>query len=360
MIKFNSEEFYPTPERLLEKITLGLDWKMLGSVLEPSAGKGDIVKFVMDKYKIRVWNNSLDVDCIEIDSDLRNTLKGKGYRVVHDDFLTFRTFKHYDLIIMNPPFSQGATHLMKALDMQENGGGVICILNAETIRNQCTNERKVLAKRLSYIGAEITYLQGEFASAERPTGVEIAVIKAFYQEPENDSFIYDSLKKKSYAEQTYEDMTELAPNDFIEAIVRRYELEVESGIKLIREYKAMCPHILEDIREDAAYNTPILLMKVGDKELSTNLYVRRVRAKYWNALFRNRKFTGKMTSNLSRKYYSQVEELANYDFSTYNIRCIQEEMSRSLVKGIEDCIIELFDKLSHQYAYSDELQNNIH
>lgn len=359
-MKYDAEEFYPTPEQLLEKITSGLKWEMLNAVLEPSAGKGDIVKFLMEKYEARMWRKDLDVDCIEIDSDLRNTLKGKGYRVVHDDFLTFHTFKHYDLIVMNPPFSHGATHLMKALDMQENGGGVICILNAETIRNQCTNERKALAKRLSDIGAEITYMQGEFASAERPTGVEIAVIKAFFQEPEIDSFIYDSLKKKTYAEQTYEDMTELAPNDFIEAIVRKYELEVESGIKLIREYKAMCPHILAVIQEDAAYNKPILQMKVGDKELSTNLYVRRVRAKYWNALFRNPKFTGKMTSNLSMKYYSQVDELANYDFSTYNIRCIQEEMSRNLIKGIEDCIIELFDELSHQYAYSDELQNNIH
>ena len=35
-------------------------------------------------------------------------------------------------------------------------------------------------------------------------------------------------------------------------------------------------------------------------------------------------------------------------------------MSKNLVRGIEDCIIELFDKLSHQYTYSDEFSNNIH
>ena len=37
------KEFYPTPRELLEKITEGIDWKRLQSVLEPSAGKGDIV-----------------------------------------------------------------------------------------------------------------------------------------------------------------------------------------------------------------------------------------------------------------------------------------------------------------------------
>lgn len=360
-MKYNEDEFYPTPERLIGKITMGVDWQKVETVLEPSAGKGNIVDYIKDRRKY-LWDASgeMDIDCVEIDPELRSTLKGKGYRVVHDDFLTFTTYKHYDLVIMNPPFSAGAAHLTKALDMQENGGGVICILNAETLRNTCTNERKALAKRLDDIGAEVTFLEGEFTSAERPTGVEIAVVKAYFPEPERESYIFESLKKKVYAERVYEETAELAPNDFVEAIVRRYNLEVESGIKLIQEYRAMCPHILNDLRDDSAYNKPILEMKIGSHDLSVNGFVKRVRAKYWNALFHNPKFTGQMTSNLASNYYSQVEELSNYDFSVYNIRCIQEEMSRNLVKGIEDCIIELFDKLSHQYAYSDELQNNIH
>lgn len=360
-MKYNAEEFYPTPEQLLDKITAGVDWTKISNVLEPSAGKGDIVQYVKDRYKRSTWNNDLDVDCIEIDDDLRSTLKGKEYKVVHDDFLTFHTFKKYDLIIMNPPFSNGASHLMKALDMQKDGGTVICILNAETIKNPCTNERKVLVHRLEKLGADIQFMQGEFISAERPTGVEIAVIKVFIQAPAQESFIYEGLKKKAYQEINYEEMTDLAPNDFVEAIVRMYNIEVESGIKLIQEYKAMCPHILDDLREDNAYKHPILTMKVKDRgELSANAFVKEVRKKYWNALFRNPKFTGKMTSNLLSQYHSKVSELADYDFSYYNIKCIQLEMSQSLIKGIEDCIVELFDKLSYQYAYCDELKNNIH
>ena len=360
-MKFNAEEFYPTPERLLDKITSGIDWKMLGSVLEPSAGKGDIVKYIKERYKIHSYREELDVDCIEIDSDLRSTLNGKNYKVVHDDFLTFHTFKKYNLIIMNPPFSNGATHLMKALDMQKDGGAVICILNAETLRNPCTNERKILINRLEKLGADIQYMQNEFVSAERPTGVEIAVIKVYVEEKKLESFIFNGLKKKFYQENTYQDITDLAPNDFIEATVQMYNLEVESGLKLIQEYKAMCPHIMNSLRGDDAYKNPILTMKIGDKEeLSTNRFVRKVRMKYWNALFNNPKFTGKMTSNLRSKYNEKVQELANYDFSHYNIKSIQIEMSRNLIKGIEDCIIELFDKLSYQHAYDDELKNNIH
>ena len=358
-MKWESEEFYPTPERLLDKITITVDWSRIKTVLEPSAGKGDMAEYVKKRVRNRCYDDRLDIDCIELDPDLQKTLKGKELRVVHDDFLTFSTFKHYDLIIMNPPFSQGAKHLLKALSLQKDNYGLICILNAETLRNPCTNERKDHVKKLEDLNADIQYMEGEFKTAERPTGVEIAVIKVLVPAEERESFIFENLQKKAYQETPYQGADELAPNDFIEAAVRQYNIEVEAGIKLILEYKAMCPHILHDLKDDS-YNSPILEMKIRDRELSTNAFVREVRAKYWNALFRNPKFTGQMTSNLAQKYFERVNELKDYDFSTYNIRTIQIEMSKSLIKGIEDCIVDLFDELSHQYAYSDELQNNIH
>lgn len=361
MNKFNSEEFYPTPAALLDKITEGIKWSEVKSILEPSAGKGDIADYITEKYNRKTYGNDADIDCVESDNDLRCTLKGKGYKVVHDDFLTFQTFKHYDLIVMNPPFSNGAAHLTKALDMQKDGGAIVCILNAETIRNPYTNERKALIQRLESLNADIQYLQGEFTSAERPTGVEIAVIKVLIPEPERTSRIYEEMKKKYYAENNYQtDMTDLAVNDYIKAMVAMFNMEVESGINLIREYKDLSPYIMNDFKTKS-YSRHLLQLRVGDKDtISTNKYVKLVREKYWSALFRNPKFTGNMTSNLAETYSRQVNELSNYDFSVYNIKCIQEEMSRNLIKGIEDCIIELFDKLSYQYSYSDELSKNIH
>jgi len=36
--------------------------------------------------------------------------------------------KEYSLIILNPPFSNGCKHLLKALEMQQrNGGAVVCL-----------------------------------------------------------------------------------------------------------------------------------------------------------------------------------------------------------------------------------------
>lgn len=354
----NIDEFYPTPRTLLEKICEGVDWKHIQTVLEPSAGKGDIVDFVTeaaDRYPH--YNRYLDIDCIEKDSTLQNTLRGKELRVVHDDFLTYKTYKKYDLIIMNPPFSQGSAHLLKALDMQKDGGSILCILNAETIKNPYTNERKELVQKLEKLNAQIEYMENEFVSAERKTGVEIAVVKVTITEKERESFFYDSLVSNEYSD-VDTTVTDLVEGDFFKAIVRRYRIEVEAGIKLINEYKALCPYILQDVK--AEYNKPILELKTcNSSETSVNEYVKRVRAKYWRALFNNKKFSSKMTGKQVSDYMSEINKLENYEFSMYNILQIYNELSKKVVKGIEDTIIELFDELSHQYAYYDS-STNIH
>ena len=40
---------------------------------------------------------------------------------------------------MNPPFSEGDKHLLKAINIMKNGGQIVCILNAETIKNPYSN-----------------------------------------------------------------------------------------------------------------------------------------------------------------------------------------------------------------------------
>ena len=47
-----NDQFYPTPAALAEKMLEGLDMNYVSSVLEPSAGKGDLVRAVVDKKRI--------------------------------------------------------------------------------------------------------------------------------------------------------------------------------------------------------------------------------------------------------------------------------------------------------------------
>ena len=92
-----------------------------------------------------------------------------------------------------------------------------------------------------------------------------------------------------------------------------------------------------------------------------NRYVKEVRRKYWGKFFKHPRITGRLTSNLQSKYLSEVNQFAEYDFSYYNIKTVQIEIAQTLIKGVEDCILGLFDELSHKHSWSEDLQlDNIH
>jgi len=56
---------------------------------------------------------------------------------------------------------------------------------------------------------------------------------------------------------------------------------------------------------------------------------------------------------------NKINELIDYDFSYYNIKQIQLELSKQMSKGVEDTILDLFEEFSHKY-YWDETNKNIH
>lgn len=374
----DNKDFYPTPQNLIDKMLGDLDFTMIKSILEPSAGKGNIVEALKKKIENhnKYWGNKeyqLDIDCIEADHNLQHILKGKNFRVVYNDFLAYETMKEYDLIVMNPPFSNGCKHLLKALEMQKrNGGAVVCLLNAETLKNPCNNDRLDLQRKLTDYNAKIEFIQNAFLDAERKTAVEIALVKVQLPEVQRESFILEELRKAQEQREIEAEESQLIDSDFFKAIVKQYQLEVEAGIKLIKEYYAMQPFILSDFGKDKETGETIqtggciLQMNViGNRDkyhnnLSINEYIRKVRSKYWTALFENKKFIGQLTNNLQRDFYNKVEELSNYDFSLYNIYQLKIDMQKKVVKGIEDTIIELFDELSHKYSYWDETSKNIH
>ena len=366
-------DFYPTPQNLIDKMLCNLDFSMIKSILEPSAGSGNIVEVLKKKEEThnkcyRYKEYKFDIDCIEIDQNLQHILKGKAYRVVHNDFLTYETWKEYDAIIMNPPFSNGCKHLLKALEMQSrNGGIVVCLLNAETLKNPYTKERLDLQRKLTEYNAKVEFIQDAFLEAERKTSVQIALIKVQLPEVKRESFIIEGLRKtqeKREFEKTKN--TQLIDGDFFKGIVNQYQLEVEAGIKLIKEYYAMQPFILSQFGKDEKTGETIqkggciISMKVSKDGLSVNEYIKAVREKYWTALFRNEKFIGQLTTNLKQDFYNKVEELSNYDFSLYNIYQLKIDMQKKVVSGIEETIIALFDELSHKYSYLDETSKNIH
>ena len=419
------EGFYPTPPNVAEKLLEDIDWHRVVNVLEPSAGKGNLVDSIASAWSeelkhYRHRDSAIAVDCIEIDPYLRSIVqyeyggqrdeeirerlreleKNREYdytlhryvcrnpsdavehqeleeehdkrkavecRMIHDNFLSFDSRKRYSLIVMNPPFSNGDEHLLHAINLQSRHGGQIrCVLNAETILNPYTNRRKILQAKLQEFGAEVSYLDGAFSDGERKTDVRVAIIKIDIPAPETgESEIYERLKAAAEVEQVpADDVTDLAVADFLSEIVTRFNVEVDAGLALIREYKAMQPYLLRSLSSDETYNKPLLALRIdGDSEyteLDINRYLRLTRRKYWKALFTNKEFTGKLTSNLREKYQGMVDKMQEYDFTLFNIQQIMVEMNAEMQKGVEDTIVALFERMTAQHSWYPECQKNIH
>lgn len=366
------DTFYPTPKALADKLLEGIDWRFVQSVLEPSAGKGDLARAVVDKlHGQRYWRNSFlnsadivktcDIDCIEIDPVLRQTLEGQGFRVVHDDFLAFETQKRYDLIVMNPPFDQGEKHLWKALAMVERGGMVRCILNAETIRNPFSTARRMLLEQLTYLGAKIDYVAGGFSKAERRTDVDVALVCVEVPRVKLDSTIMDDMRKApTYKAQAIpEEYGEIVRYNAIDEWVNRYNYEVACGIRLMEEYEAMRRCMAEEtgMGDGNILSLTVRIHGGKDQAASVNEFIRQVRGKYWRAIFQQPTFTDKLTYNLRQELHDNVRELMDYEFSAYNILTLLIKMNQKVVGGIEQTIMGLFDDWTGKYHWSDTTTN---
>lgn len=369
IITFNDiKDFYPTPQRLIEKMLDKVEFEKIRTVLEPSAGKGNIIDAVISKTKSIsrgfYRERKCDIDCIEINPDLQMILKGKNLRVVHNDFLTFQTYKKYSLIVMNPPFSEGDKHLLKAIEMQQQGGQIVCLLNSETIKNPFSNTRKDLVRKLDEYNAEIEYIQDAFKDAENKTGVEIALIYINIPNSNRESIILNNLKKEEQYRTEQKEQSNIVEADFIERIIKQYNFEIKAGLNLISEYKNIQPLVLKSFKDDFYKKDSIIQLKVDNRhsnenDILENQYIKDVRYKYWETLFSSKEFNSLLTSNLRQDYMNKINELAEYDFSYYNIKQIQLELSKHMSKGVEDTILTLFEEFSYKY-YWYETSKNIH
>ena len=93
----------------------------------------------------QIKNRTRHLYAIEKSPELQGVLKSKGYSVIHDDFLTYSDALSFDVVFMNPPFSNADEHFLKAWDVVADGGTVVCLMNWETIANPYSEKRKLVA-----------------------------------------------------------------------------------------------------------------------------------------------------------------------------------------------------------------------
>lgn len=350
-------DFYPTPPDLIDRMLALVSLDKVSTALEPSAGRGDIVERLQQRTR---YGQSLQIDTIELDPDLAHILTGKGFKPVASDFLTFKSYRRYDLIMMNPPFSDGDTHLLKAIEVQRDGGEIVCLLNAETLRNLYTNRRKELAQLIEDYGGTVEYIDSAFTTADRRTDVQVALVHISIPRTQPTS---DILKNLVQAHELRGDRDEQAhevvEGDYINSAVRRYEVETEAGLKLISEYEALKPILSKNFNPDR-YDSPILELTVNRDTYGDlrNAVVKNTRMKYWKQLFQSSEFSKLFTSKTRGDYQKRIGDLERYEFNASNIKQMQIELSEGMLHSLDDMVVRLFGEFSNQYW--DEQSKNIH
>ncbi|MDC9582766.1 DUF4942 domain-containing protein [Xenorhabdus sp. PR6a] len=117
-------QFYPTPELLQRLVTDLIELQDSDRLLEPSAGRGDLLTFI---------DAPQQTTCIELAPLFCKILESKGYSPINADFLKWsdeNASVMFDKIAMNPPYSEGRakTHVEAAIRHLKAGGRCVAVM----------------------------------------------------------------------------------------------------------------------------------------------------------------------------------------------------------------------------------------
>lgn len=320
-------QFYPTPASLAKRAWGKFKEKSFTRVLEPSAGDGALANGCpRDYYSSR----RAAIDCIELDIAKHPLLREEGLNVIGVDFLKFKGGSVYSHIILNPPFAEGAKHVLHAWDILEDGE-IVAILNAETVRNPFSRERQLLLSLIERHG-ECELIQDAFngPDAVRKTDVEIALVwlkKESAMDRELLGDILDNLKKdQQEPEFAYEEAQSLAlPSSFIENLVTAFKAAVEATRQsVIAEARAnyycrILGQTYAVVRGEEGAK--------GDKLQSSKEWVRSelgkryddIKDRAWTGILNSTQVQGKLSSAAQRRLETEFKQIKSLDFTCENI-----------------------------------------
>lgn len=120
--------YFPTPEPIVARLIEQAEIEPGMTVLEPSAGQGNIAKAVAD---------IAEVDCVELlQKNVEALLAGEFARdVIMSDFLALVPAPTYDRVVMNPPFARqdDIRHVTHAMRFLKDGGRLVSVMAASIL-----------------------------------------------------------------------------------------------------------------------------------------------------------------------------------------------------------------------------------
>lgn len=325
-------QFYPTPPALARKMWEKFKNQDFERVLEPSGGDGALIKArpgAIDRYH---HSRRVPFDACEIDVTKHPILREMGADVVGMDFLQFGNGSIYSHIIMNGPFADGAKHVLKAWDILWSGE-IVALVNAETLRNLCSQERQFLMKLIVKHG-DVEFIENAFMDpdARRKTPVDVAIIYLNKEADVQTDITGDLLSELSEDEvdgdqlaEGYEAQNQLAmPRAAIENLVLAFKASVQSMREsVVAEAKA---RYYESLLGDT------MAVRCGEQgkgapaDHTVNFVRKETAERYdklkdraWAGVLRSSQFEERLSSSAQKRVESEFNQIKKLEFTLTNI-----------------------------------------
>jgi hypothetical protein len=327
-----NKDFFPTPTNVIQLMLEGFSLEGK-TILEPSAGKGDIVDFCS--------NHGANVIACELNDDLRHIVASKCKLIAHD-FLTVTSeqISHVDMIVMNPPFSADEHHILHAYTIAPDGCQIIALCNLNTVKNDRFSRRRELRSIVDTYGSWQD-IGAMFSDAERPTDVEIGLIRI--QKPgggyqaEFEGFFMDDDPEEEQGNgiMPYNVVRDLV-NRYVEA-VKLYDKQMELGVQM--------NYLLGSF-----YKTEIgfTCTEEGKPKLRAD-FKKDLQKSAWKYLFKKLNMEKYATKGLKDDINKFVEQQTQVPFTMRNIYRMLDIIVGTQAERMDRALIEIFDKLTMHY-----------
>ena len=364
-----NESFYPTPASVAARMLAHLEPKRLrtASILEPSAGKGDLADAAVNAmlqdtrqygYHSRGDRYRSAIHCCEIHPELQAALRGKGYKLLAADFLSFWPDEIYDCILMNPPFSVAEKHLLHAWEILEHGD-ILCLLNEQTLLNPCTAARQRLAVIIEEHG-EVEHFGSCFEGAERSTSVRVSLVHLNKEIPEPQfDFLNSGMERDAAPEFDDEHRFdgEIATRNTVSNLVLSFNkvrslfLEAASKVQELSHYAgSLSPNgKTADILAEAVKDLMRGNISRATQEHAYNNYVRGLKKCAWDEVFRLTKAGELMSAGVRREFCQLRQEQECMAFSEPNILSLLDTLFANRHNILRQCVVEAFDELTRYH-----------
>lgn len=354
------EEFFPTPLWIAHKMLEPLQGRIrprrggnrpgtLSSILDPSAGAGDLLDPIAKRFSEGGYMPRLSA--CEISPELAAILQSKKYDLVGYDFLQFQPDFRIDCIVMNPPFSDGPAHVLHAWDILEPEGELVTLVMATNITRPHTKEMELLKHTVEQHGT-FEDLGPAFANAKRPTDVPIGLIRMTKPKgPSKFQFNFKAIQEE-VAEaidlNPVAEGCELAHPDRIGAVVNQYRKTIESFGDVLKA-QARIRFFSERSCSVDPWNVALKVIEsinYGSIEDAFENFADQIRMGFWIEALKQLGMEKYMTEELRKTLDKFIEQQGKMAFCKENIEKLYETMFLNRKAIMQQAIEAVFDKFT--------------